>query len=138
MTVLVTGGTGLLGSALLAIPVLTATSAYVISAMFRWRGDLDSKFWRTRPFYIAMSASMLVGLAIAFAGVAPVKLLFVSSIVGGLATPITLGLMMVVAQNRDIMKHGRCSAWLLACGWCVTGIVTVAALAFLYQTIFTR
>lgn len=131
-------GTGLLGSALLAIPVLTATSAYVISAMFRWHGDLDSKFWRTRPFYIAMSASTLAGLAIAFAGVAPVKLLFVSSIVGGLATPVTLVLMMVVAQNRKIMRHDRCSGWLLASGWCVAGIVTVAALAFLYQTIFIR
>jgi Mn2+/Fe2+ NRAMP family transporter len=131
-------GVGLLGSALLAIPVLTATSAYVISAMFHWRGDLDSKFWRAKLFYITMGASMLAGLAIAFAGVAPVKLLFVSSIVGGLATPITLLLMMVVAQNRTIMRHGLCKGWLLASGWCVTAIVTVAAMAYLYQTAFIR
>jgi len=131
-------GVGLLGSALLAIPVLTATSAYVISAMFRWGGDLDSKYWRERPFYIAMGASMLAGLAISFAGVAPVKLLFMSSIVGGLTTPITLFLMMVVAQNGKIMKRDRCRGWLLTSGWCVTGIVTVAAAAFLYQTLFIR
>lgn len=131
-------GVGLLGSALLAIPVLAATSAYVISSMFRWRGDLDSKYWRARPFYVTLGTSMLAGLAIAFAGVEPVKLLFVSSIVGGLGTPITLLLMMVVAQNRKIMQHGRCHGWLLASGWCVTGIVTVAAIAFLYQTAFTR
>lgn len=131
-------GMGLLGSALLAIPVLAATSAYVLSAMFRWRGDLDSKFWRARPFYVTMGASMLAGLAIAFTGVTPVKLLFVSSIVAGLTTPLTLLLMMVVAQNRRIMKHGRCQVWLLAAGWCVTAIVTVAALAFLYQTAFAR
>lgn len=131
-------GVGLLGSALLAIPVLAATSAYVIGAMFRWRSNLDSKFWQARPFYVAMSASMLVGLVIAFAGIAPVKLLFVSSIVGGLATPITLFLMMVIAQNPKIMKRDRCQRWLLASGWCVTSIVTVAAIAFLYQTAFIR
>jgi Mn2+/Fe2+ NRAMP family transporter len=131
-------GVGLLGSALLAIPVLTATSAYVISALLHWGGDLDSKFWRAKPFYITMSASMLAGLVIAFAGVAPVKLLFASSIVGGLATPITLVLMMVVAQNRKIMRDGLCKGWLLASGWCVTAIVSVAAMAYLYQTAFTR
>jgi len=46
-------------------------------------------------------------MAIAFTGVTPVKLLFVSSIVAGIATPLTLLLMMVVAQNRRIMKHGQ-------------------------------
>jgi Mn2+/Fe2+ NRAMP family transporter len=131
-------GIGLLGSALLAIPVLAATSAYVISAMFHWRGNLDSKFWHARGFYVAMSASMLVGLGIAFAGIPPVKLLFVSSIVGGLATPITLFLMMLVAQDRKIMQHDRCQGWLLVSGWCVTGTVTAAAIAFLYQTAFSR
>jgi Mn2+/Fe2+ NRAMP family transporter len=131
-------GIGLLGSALLAIPVLTATSAYVISSMFGLHGDLDSKYWKAIPFYITMAASMLAGLAIAFVGVAPIKLLFVSSIAGGLATPITLLLMMVVAHNSKIMRHGRCDRWLLASGWCVTAIVTVAAMAFLYQTAFIR
>jgi len=131
-------GVGLLGSALLALPVLAATSAYVLSEMFRWGGDLDSKFWRARPFYVTMGASMLSALAIAFTGVTPVKLLFVSSIVAGLTTPLTLLLMMVVAQNGRIMKHGRCQVWLLAAGWCVTCIVTVAALAFLYQTAFAH
>ncbi len=131
-------GIGLLGSALLAIPVLVATSAYVISAAFRWHGDLDSKFWLARKFYVAMSASMLGGLVIAFAGVAPVKLLFVSSIVGGLATPLTLVMMMVVAHDPKIMSGQRCPSWLLLSGWCVTGIVTAAAMAFLYQSLFMQ
>lgn len=131
-------GVGLLGSALLAIPVLAATSAYVVSEMFGWRGSLDSKYWRARRFYIAMGASMLAGVAIALSRIAPIKLLFVSSIIGGLATPITLTLMLLVAQNRKIMKKGLCHGGLLAAGWCVTAIVTVSAGAFLYQTIFAR
>jgi Mn2+/Fe2+ NRAMP family transporter len=126
-------GTGLLASALIAIPVLGATSAYVVSEMFDWGGGIDKKFWHAKRFYVVLVAVLVAGAAVALAGIAPIKLLFISSIAGGLATPITLTMMMLVAGDRHIMKRKSLSRALLVSGWLVTGVVTSAAAIFLFQ-----
>ena len=131
-------GTGLLASALIAIPVLSATSAYMVSEMFGWRGDLDKKFGRARKFYVTLVAVLVVGAGIALAGIAPIKLLFLSSIVGGLATPITLTMMMLIAGNQSAMKRQRINPILLGSGWLVTVVVTAAAAIFLFQIATAR
>ncbi len=127
-------GVGLLASALIAIPVLGATSAYVVSEMFGWHRGIDKKFWRAKKFYMALVSVLIVGSGIALAGVSPIKLLFFSSIVGGLATPITLTMMMLIAGNRSAMKRKPLNALLLRSGWVVTLVVTAAAAIFLFQT----
>jgi Mn2+/Fe2+ NRAMP family transporter len=126
-------GIGLLASALIAIPVLSATSAYVVSEMFGWGGGIDKKLWRAKRFYVTLIAVLVVGSGIALAGVPPIKLLFFSSIVGGLATPITLTMMMLIAGNRTAMKRKPLNPILLGSGWVVTFVVTSAATIFLFQ-----
>jgi hypothetical protein len=74
---------------LIAIPVLGATSAYVVSEMFGWGGGINPKLWRAKKFYLTLIAVLVVGSGVALTGVSSIKLLFISSIVGGLATPIT-------------------------------------------------
>jgi len=127
-------GIGLLGSALLALPVLLATSAYVVTEMFEWRGRLDAKFFQARRFYAVMIVTALVGCAIAFAGISPIRLLFASSIAGGLATPITLVFMLLAACDARIMADSPLSARLRVAGWATTAVVAVAAAIFLFQT----
>jgi Mn2+/Fe2+ NRAMP family transporter len=127
-------GIGLLGSALLALPVLLATSAYVVTEMFGWRGRLDAKFFQARRFYAVMIVVALVGCGIAFAGVSPIRLLFASSIAGGLATPITLVFMLLTACDKRIMETRPLSGWLRFAGWATTAIVAAAAAIFLFQT----
>lgn len=127
-------GIGLLGSALLALPVLLATSAYVVAEMFRWVGHLDAKFFQARPFYATMILAAAIGCGIAFAGVSPIRLLFISSIAGGIATPITLVFMLLAAGDKQVMR-GRCfSPWLKAAGWATTAVVSIAAGVFLVST----
>jgi len=128
-------GIGLLASALIAIPVLSATSAYVVSEMFGWGRGIDKKLWRAKKFYVTLIAVLVVGSGIALAGVPPIKLLFYSSIVGGLATPITLTMMMLIAGNRGVMKRKPLNPLLLGSGWVVTFVVTCAATIFLFQTL---
>ncbi len=128
-------GVGLLGSALLAVPVLAGTSAYVMAEMFGWRRSLDSSFARAPQFYRAMLASLAISTAIAFAGISPIALLYVSSIVAGIATPITLILMLLVARNRLVMRQHRLSTWLMTAGWGVAAIVVAATVAYFYQTV---
>lgn len=127
-------GIGLLGSALLALPVLLATSAYVVAEMFRWVGELDAKFFQAPRFYVTMIVVTVVGCIIAFAGISPIHLLFYSSIAGGIATPVTLVFLLIAASDKRVVGRVPLKPWLLACGWITTAIVTFAAGIFLYQT----
>jgi len=126
-------GIGLLGSALLALPVLLATSAYVVSEMFRWSGQLNAKFFQAPRFYGTMLAIAVIGCTIALAGIKPIQLLFTSSIAGGIATPVTLVFLLLAAGSKDVAKR-PVSPWLRAAGWVVTAIVTVTAGVYLYQS----
>lgn len=131
-------GIGLLGSALLALPVLLATSAYVVSEMFGWRGKLNAKFFQAPRFYVTMLVVATCGCAITFEGVPPIRLLFVSSIAAGLATPITLFFMCLAAGQVDETRTWRLTPWLHVAGWAVTVIVSSAAAIYLYQTFTGR
>lgn len=128
-------GLGLLASAVLAVPVLAGTSAYVLAEVCGWRASLDAPFARARPFYGAMLASLAIGAAITFLGVGPIRLLFLSSIAGGLATPFTLALLLLIARDRAAMRGERIGGGLAAAGWLVVAVVTAAAAAFLWQTL---
>ena len=123
-------GVGLLGSALLAVPVLIATSAYVLNEMFDWRSSLDTKWWRGRKFYGSMVAMTLLAALAGLLGAPPIKLLFVSSILGGIGTPITLVIMLLVARNTSIMGKNPIAPWLARAGWAVAGIVVLATGAY--------
>ncbi len=128
-------GVGLLGSALVAIPVIAGTCAYVAAEMFGWRHSLDDSFRRARRFYITLIACLAVAAAIGFAGVKPITLLFYSGIAGGIATPFTIALMLLVGRNRAVMKDMRIAPWLATAGWCVCAVVSAATLVYLVQTI---
>jgi Mn2+/Fe2+ NRAMP family transporter len=128
-------GIGLLGSALLAIPVVMATSAYVVAEMFGWAGKLDAEFFQAKRFYGVMLAVSAVACGIAFAGFSPIGLLFAASIAGGLATPVTLVFMLLAAQDRSVMRKDAIAGWLRAAGWVTAGVVTAAAGIFLFQVV---
>ncbi|HTW82894.1 MAG TPA: divalent metal cation transporter [Candidatus Sulfotelmatobacter sp.] len=126
---------GLLGSALIAVPVIAGTCAYVAAEMFGWRHSLDAKFSAAKSFYRVLIACMAIGVAIGFAGVKPITLLFFSGIAGGIATPFTLVMMLLIGRNDKVMHRHRIAPWLAVGGWCVTAIVTCATGIYLVQTI---
>ena len=126
---------GLLASAVIAVPVLAGTSAYVVTQTFGWRGSLDAPFERARIFYGVLIGSLAVAAAFAFAGFSPIALLYWASVAGGLATPLTLWFLVSIAQNRAVMGENRIKGWLAFGGWAVTIIVTASCLAFLAVTL---
>lgn len=127
-------GAGLLGSSLIAVPVLAATTAYVVAELFGWRRGISKHFAQAPKFFKVFTAVVVTALIASFAGIPPIKLLFASSIAGGLATPVTLFLVMLVASNPYIMRHHVPKLWLLIAGWSVFAVVTCAAGLFLFQT----
>jgi Mn2+/Fe2+ NRAMP family transporter len=123
-----------LASAVLAVPVLAGTSAYVMAEAFGWRASLDERFARAPAFYASLLLSLAVGVSIAYVGVRPIRLLFLSGIAGGLATPVTLAFMMRAARDRRVMGDHRIGGRLAAAGWLVAAVVTTASVLYLWQT----
>jgi Mn2+/Fe2+ NRAMP family transporter len=127
-------GVGLLASAVLAVPVLAGTSAYVMAEAFGWRSSLDRPFQEAPKFYLALLLSLLVALGITLLGIGPIQLLFISSIAGGLATLITLTLMMQIARDPQVMGNYRIGRRLTLGGFAVAALLTAACLLYLWQT----
>jgi Mn2+/Fe2+ NRAMP family transporter len=124
-------GVGLLGSAILAVPVIAATSGFVIGAMFDWKRALNDPFPKAPQFYSVIIGALAVAGAVGSFGFNPIRLLYFSSIAGGLATPVSLAMLMYIAGSRRSMKGKPVAPWLRLLGWLVTAVVTVAAIAFL-------
>jgi Mn2+/Fe2+ NRAMP family transporter len=101
--------------------------------MFGWRKGIDAKFQQAPFFYGTVLATLAIGVAIALAGVAPIRLLFIASIAGGLATPVTLFFVLLAARKRSLMGAFRIDGWLMLSGWAVFAVTTAAALFYFYQ-----
>lgn len=129
---------GLLASAIIAVPVLAGTSAYVVAQTFGWRGSLDASFGQARAFYGTLLASLGIAAAFAMAGFSPIALLYWASVAGGLATPLTLWFLIAIAQSRAVMGEHRIKGLLAYSGWAVTTIVTASCVAFFAVTVRNR
>ena len=126
---------GMIGTGLLAVPVLSGASAYAVSETFGWREGLDEDWWRARPFYGVVAVATLVGLVIPFTGVKPIDALFFTSVLNGVAAPFLLVVIMLVARNTKVMGQQTIGPVLTVLGWTVT-IAMFAALVGLAITSF--
>ena len=126
---------GMIGTGLLAVPVLAGASAYAVSETFGWREGLDED-WRTaRPFYGIVALATIVGLVIPFAGVKPIDALFFTSVLNGVAAPFLLVVIMLAARNTKVMGRQTIGPVLTALGW-ITTVAMFAALVGLALTTF--
>ncbi|WBV56315.1 NRAMP family divalent metal transporter [Chryseobacterium sp. PTM-20240506] len=97
---------GVLGTGMLAIPVLAGSQSYMLAETFGWKAGLDKKFSQAKPFYGSIIISLLIGLSLDFFGVSPIKALLYTAIVYGLTAPVMIAVIMHIANNEKIMgKH---------------------------------
>jgi NRAMP (natural resistance-associated macrophage protein)-like metal ion transporter len=96
---------GIVGVGLVAIPTLVTSAAYALAETFRWNQGLNEKFKAARPFYSVIILSSVVGIALDFADVSPMKALFWAAIVNGLIAPFLLVGILIVASDRKIMRQ---------------------------------
>jgi NRAMP (natural resistance-associated macrophage protein)-like metal ion transporter len=115
---------GVIGVGLLAIPTLTGSAAYAFAETFQWRQGLDQKFTAARAFYAVIILSTVVGIALDFANVNPVKALYWTAIINGLLAPFLLVGILLVACDARIM-NGQPSSWL---GRAVVALTTLLML----------
>jgi NRAMP (natural resistance-associated macrophage protein)-like metal ion transporter len=120
---------GILGAGMLGIPALAGSSAFAIAEAFAWGASLDRRPHLARKFYSVLAVSVALGMALDFAGINAVKLLFWSAVVNGLLAPPLIVLLVLLTSDRDVMGehvNPRILKWL---GWLTAIVMTVAAIA---------
>lgn len=123
---------GIIGTGLLAIPVLSGSLSYIITETFGWEQGLDKKFHEAKAFYIVMATSLILGLLMNELGISPVKALIYSAILYGLTAPVLIAIILHIANNKKVMgeyTNGKLSNIL---GFATLILMTVAAVLLLY------
>jgi len=123
-------GVGLIGTGLLAVPILAASASFAIAEVFGWRSGLDLTPRRGRYFYIVFGGAVIAGMALNLAGTSPIRMLFLSALLNGLLAPPLLLLVMLVGSNPAVMGKSTNGPWLNALGWLTTALMFAAAVAF--------
>ena len=119
---------GIIGAGLLAIPVLTASTASMMGEIFGWRVGLNRSATRARGFYLALTIALLSGVAITLSGIDPMKALFYSQILTGMVAPVLIFLIFRLSGSRDVLGDYVNSWKQQAWGW-ATFVVMVASVA---------
>ena len=122
---------GIIGTGLLAVPVLAGSSAYATCEIGGWAASLEDKPQRAKAFYTVITVGMALGLGVDWSPFSPMKALFWSAVINGVvAVPVLVGLMVVITRPA-IMGAFAASRTLLALGWLTTVLMAVAAVAML-------
>jgi NRAMP (natural resistance-associated macrophage protein)-like metal ion transporter len=120
---------GIIGTGLLAVPVLAGSAAYAVTESFRWPNGLDMKVLQAREFYAIISLATIGGMLLNFTPVDPIKALFWSALVNGVIAVPIMAVMMVLAHNKKIMGEYTLSSRHTVIGWAGVAIMLVAVVA---------
>ena len=122
---------GIIGTGLLAVPVLAGSAAYAIGEARGWKCGLDQRPWEAVGFYTVISLATLLGIGIDWSDLDPIKALFWSAVINGVvAVPIMVAMMLVVSRRRAMGKFAA-SGKLLFFGWAATAVMAAAAIAMI-------
>ena len=114
---------GLVASAVVALPVLMATTAYVVGAQFDWRRGLSEQVRNAWGFYGVLAASVGLAVTVSLANISVIDMLVAASVIGGLGTPIGLVILVLLGRDHTVMGTQPISGRLALAGWTVAAIV---------------
>jgi Mn2+/Fe2+ NRAMP family transporter len=117
---------GIIGTGLLAIPVLAGSSAYALAEAMKWRAGLGRDPQDAKRFYSTIVGGTLVGVGINFINIDPIKALFWSAVINGVVAVPLMVVMMIMTTRRDIMGRFTIPPWLQVIGWASTGAMASA------------
>lgn len=123
---------GVIGTGLLAIPVLTGSQSYMLAETFGWEAGLDKTFLQARSFYITIIVSLLIGLSLDFIGITPIQALVYTAILYGITAPVMVAIILHISNNKKIMKEHTNNALSNVLGGITLLLMTVAAVALIW------
>lgn len=120
---------GIIGTGLLAIPILAGSGAYALSEVMKWHEGLELKFSKAKGFYLVIAFSILFGLAISCLGINPIKALYYSAFINGVIAVPLLITIMIVGNDKKIMGEETNPHWVSFFGWLGVLAMIVALIA---------
>ena len=117
---------GIIGIGLLAVPVLAGSGAYALGEALGWTTGLDRKAPEARAFYGTIAASTLIGVAMNFVGIDPIRALFWSAVINGVVAVPLMAVIMLTAMRPDVMGRFVLPRPLWLMGWACTGVMALA------------
>ncbi|HEY5549722.1 MAG TPA: divalent metal cation transporter [Candidatus Saccharimonadales bacterium] len=117
---------GIIGTGMLAIPVLAGASSYAVSESLGWKEGLNKKLRQAHAFYGVLMISVLIGLAINFLGIDPIKALIYAAVANGIVAPLILALIVIISSNKRIMGEWANRPLTNLLGWSVTSLMVLA------------
>lgn len=122
---------GIVGTGLLAVPVLAGSAAYAVGETLRWPTGLDRKPERAKAFYATIAVATLIGVGLNFSPINPIRALYWSAVINGVvAVPIMVMMMLMAVQTRIMGEH-TVGIWLRTFGWLSTAVMAVTAAAMI-------
>ncbi|MHA8079760.1 NRAMP family divalent metal transporter [Aquirufa regiilacus] len=120
---------GVIGTGLIAIPVLSGALSYIYTETFGWEQGLDKKFHEAKGFYVIIMISLLLGLSMNYIGISPIQALIYTAILYGVTAPVLIGIILHISNNQEIMGEYTNTRYLNVMGGIALVIMTVAAVA---------
>ncbi len=124
---------GIIGTGLLAVPVLAGSAAYAISEAFGWKEGLGKRFSRARAFYLVIIIATLIGALVNISSINPITMLYYAAILNGLLAPPLMILILLIGNNKDILGKNVNGRWGNILGVIITVIMSALTLYFLYS-----
>jgi len=123
---------GIIGSGILAIPVLAGASSYIVAESFKWREGLYRKLGQASAFYGIIIISILVGFGINMLGIDPIKALIYAAMINGIVAPVVMVLILRISSNRKVMGKWASGWGAQLVGWLTTIAMAAAGVAAIY------
>ena len=127
---------GIIGTGLIAIPVLSGSLSYIFSETFGWEQGLDKKFHEAKGFYVIIAISLLLGLSMNYLGISPINALIYTAILYGITAPVLIAMILHISNNKKIMGEFVNTRTANVLGFIALGIMTIAAGLLLYLQLF--
>ena len=119
---------GIIGTGLLAIPVLAASSAFALSDTFDWKEGLEKKFSQAKSFYSVIVASTLIGVWVTFSNVNPIQALILAAVINAVVTVPILFIVLRLANDKKILQDKVNSRFSNVLGWFTFAIMTISVI----------
>jgi NRAMP (natural resistance-associated macrophage protein)-like metal ion transporter len=123
---------GIIGTGLLAIPVLCGCLSYIVSETFGWEKGLNKKFHQAKAFYSITIISLILGLLMNYVGISPVQALLWSAILYGITAPVLILIILNIANNKEVMGEFTNNNKSNFLGYTAFTLMSVAALTLIY------
>jgi len=122
---------GIVGTGLLAVPVLGGSAAYAVGETMRWKTGLDRKPREARAFYATIALATVIGAGLNLTPINPIKALYWSAVINGVVAVPIMAVMMMMSTQPRIMGRETIGLSLRIFGWLATGVMTLTAIAMI-------